>query len=273
MAGGSSTQLVGILNLTPDSFSDGGVYVSLATAVAHVTHMVEEGASVVDVGAESTRPGATPLSPEEEWARLQPMLPTLLREFPNLCWSVDTRHVATAERALDMGVHWVNDVSGAADPSMGELLVQHPQATLVAMHSLSIPADPKQTLASDADPVEAIIVWMQERKTALLQTGINESQLVFDPGIGFGKTAAQSWALVRGIAQIKQEAGVQLLVGHSRKSFLGVAKDAPITARDMATHCVGLWLALRGVGFLRVHDVHGAAEMLRVAAMLGEEQP
>ena len=250
----AETKLVGILNLTPDSFSDGGVFMDAGTALAHIEQLIADGADVVDIGAESTRPGATPLLPSEEWMRLAPVLAELERfSAQAVQFSIDTRHVPTARKAIASGMHWVNDVSGLADDAMLEVIAKS-NAQVVCMHSLGVPADKNITLAHDADVLEELFSWAEERIRRLLSAGVEAERIIFDPGIGFGKTAQQSMQILRDIRAF-HTLGVKLLVGHSRKSFLGLPKDASNAQRDAATLAVSKYLISQEVHYLRVHNV------------------
>ena len=251
-------RLVGILNLTPDSFSDGGAHGDTAAAIAALEAMTEAGAAAVDVGAESTRPGASPVSPAEEWMRLEPFFLNVWPRFrgTGLRLSVDTRHPATAARALDCGADWLNDVSGFACDGMAEAVAKS-DATLVVMHSLTVPADPAVTLPQGEDVIGVLLRFARARLHTLAGYGIDPSRVIFDPGIGFGKTAAQSLEIIRRMAELKP-LGVKLLVGHSRKSFLRQFGD-----REAATLTVSYFLAQAGIDYLRVHDVPAHAAMLR----------
>lgn len=254
-----STTLVGILNLTPDSFSDGGMYKTVHDAHAHVLRMVAEGARVIDIGAESTRPGATPITAEEEWRRLEPLLTLLMRtEIPALI-SVDTRHSETAQRALALGVDWINDVSGCT-PEMVDV-VRASSCRLVVMHSLTVPASREHVLPEDADPVTAVRTWFQKKREELQREGIAADRIIFDPGIGFGKTAAQSLELIRRADELRIP-GIELLFGHSRKSFLSPQSNLSIEEKDEATCAVSAYLAGKGVEYLRVHNVAANAKAI-----------
>jgi len=233
------TKLVAILNLTPDSFSDGGLHTD---PHASIKRMREEGADIIDIGAESTRPGATPLTPEEEWQRLAPVLKSL----PKAPFSIDTRHAATAQKSLAHGASWINDVSGFSDPAM-VAAVKNTDCKLVVMHSLTVPADKSIVMADDADVVAEILSFAKARIAALETAGIARSRIIFDPGIGFGKTAAQSLTLLQHISALRA-CGVPLLIGHSRKSFL-------TGDRDTATLAISKQLIAQGIDYLRVHDV------------------
>jgi dihydropteroate synthase len=239
------TQLVAIVNVTPDSFSDGGRAFAPHDALAAIERFCAEGADVIDIGAESTRPGATAITPEEEWARLAPILAE--RKRFKIRFSIDTRRAATAKQALLAGADWINDVAGFADPAM-VAAVRDSDCRLVVMHSLSVPADTSIVLPISADPVQEVLAWAQARLEKLQQAGIKRERLIFDPGIGFGKTAEHSRTLLERIGEFKA-LGVPLLVGHSRKSFLGGGD------RDKATLAVSQQLMAKGIDFLRVHDI------------------
>ncbi len=261
-----NTQIVGIVNVTPDSFSDGGTYAEAEAAYQHAARMVKEGAVVIDIGAESTRPGAAAVQPEEEWARLEPVLELLKAQPLAAAISVDTRHAATAQKALALGgVDWINDVSGGADPALVEV-VKNSEAQLVVMHSLSVPAEKERVLPAEVDVVEEIVAWAKARLEALEAAGITRERIIIDPGIGFGKTAEQSRTLIEGIAALTA-LGVPVLVGHSRKSFLTLyTDDMELEARDAATHALSKDLAAHGVAYIRVHDVAGNVAALREEA-------
>ena len=250
-------KLMGIINVTPDSFSDARAHFDADAALVAIARLIEEGTDVIDIGAESTRPGATPITAEEEWQRLEPVLAQLSR-FSGAVFSVDTRHGETARKALGLGIGWINDVSGFADVAMVEA-VKDSQCRLVVMHSLSVPADKNIVLSESADVIEEVIAFAQKRFAALKAAGIARERLIFDPGIGFGKTAAQSLALLRDIKCLNV-LGVPLLVGHSRKSFLG----GVLAARDDATLVVSHYLADCGVEYVRVHDVARHHSMLKM---------
>lgn len=244
------TALVGILNITPDSFSDGGQYLDARRALAAAGRMLEDGAQMIDIGAESTRPGAIPIGHEEEWRRLSPLLP-LLRGIP---WSMDTRHPQTARKALEMGASWINDVSGFRSPAMLEA-VAGAGCRLVVMHSLSVPADRQAVLAEEVDAVAEIMRWAYTHMGYMQEKGIDKKRIIFDPGIGFGKSAAHSWQVIRNASAFRA-LGVPLLIGHSRKSFLGEGD------RDKLTLEVSRDLAAQGVEYLRVHHVRAHRELL-----------
>lgn len=240
-------KLLGIINVTPDSFSDGGESLKPEDALHAIASAINDGASLVDIGAESTRPGATPITPEEEWGRLAPVLEGVSAlGFP---FSVDTRQPVNAVKALIYNAAWINDVSGFSTIGM-IAAVQESNCKLVLMHSLSVPADPAQVLP-DNGVTETVLAWGAQRIGALKQAGIAKERIIFDPGIGFGKTAKASHELIDNIASFKQ-LGVPILVGHSRKSFLGTGTTEE---RDAKTLEVSRYLAGQGVDYLRVHNI------------------
>lgn len=249
-------KLVGVVNLTPDSFSDGGLADDVEEACAHIDRLIAEGADVIDIGAESTRPGATPVSAETEWQKLEPVLKKMLAKYKKhaVRFSVDTRHAETAKQALRMGVNWINDVSGAQNPRMVQDVAAHDSAVYVLMHSLGVPADPAVVLTEEADVVEEILKFGHEKIAECEKLGLPKERIIFDPGIGFGKTPEQSLALIHGVKRFKA-LDVPLLYGHSRKSFLTQFTDAPPAARDEKTLAISLYLADREVDYLRVHNV------------------
>jgi 2-amino-4-hydroxy-6-hydroxymethyldihydropteridine diphosphokinase/dihydropteroate synthase len=253
---------MGILNVTPDSFSDGGRFETWPAVDAQADALVAGGASFIDVGAESTRPGATPLDAEQEWQRLERVLEPLMDKHassplrPRL--SVDTYHPATARRALALGVDVINDVGGLASPEMLELAATTDR-DWIAMHNLGLPADRARTLPVDRDPVVEVERWLERRLDEWQRAGLDLGRILFDPGIGFGKNPLQSLRLLRGIERFERY-GLRILVGHSRKSFMhGLAANA--ADRDLFTIGASLRLCSRNVEILRVHDVaaHAAA--------------
>ena len=260
------TRIVGIVNLTPDSFSDGGKYVGAEAAIAHMEQLVEDGADVLDIGAESTRPGARALSHDEEWERLAPVVQVAKARFPLTPISIDTRNAATASKALDNGVDWINDVSGGGDGQMLEV-IRGSACRYVVMHSLSVPASPKKVLPNNVDATITVQSWAERRLQMLYDAGIATERVILDPGIGFGKTAEQSWNLLRGVPTL-MELPVPLLIGHSRKSFFKAVGERHAAERDMETHLVTCWLAQCGVPYIRVHDVAGTKRALAVGMQL-----
>ncbi len=244
--------IMGILNVTPDSFSDGGRYCDLDRALAHGRQMIDEGADIIDVGGESTRPGAESVLADEEKARVLPVIQGLRTES-DVLMSIDTAKASVAEAALEAGAHIINDVTGLrGDPAMRSLAAES-QAGLVVMH---MQGEPRTMQASPCyeDVVAEVRQFYQERLDVLQAAGVKAEQILFDPGIGFGKTVDHNLELVSNLAALDDGLRPQLL-GVSRKSFIGKVLGLETPERlegSLAVNTIGLW---QGVVCLRVHDV------------------
>ncbi|MDX9757703.1 MAG: dihydropteroate synthase [Bacteroidota bacterium] len=262
---GERCRIMGILNVTPDSFSDGGEHLRVADAVAHARSMIADGADIIDIGGESTRPGAAELPPDEELRRVLPVIEALRRES-DIPISIDTRHADVARAALDAGADLINDVSALRhDPRMAEVAAAC-GAPVVLMHMAGTPAT-MQDAPSYKNVTQDIYIFFEERIAFCHAAGMTE--LVLDPGIGFGKTVAHNLQLVRELADFGP-LGCPLLVGTSRKSFLGALTGAEPPDRLPGTiaSCLSAWR--RGAGILRVHDVRAVRDALRVADAIEE---
>ncbi len=270
--------VMGVVNVTPDSFSDGGRYADSSAATAHGRRLWAEGADLLDIGGESTRPGATRPVVGEELDRVVPVIETLAGEGVRI--SVDTMRAEVAEAALAAGATVVNDVSGGlADPAILDV-VAAAGATYVAMHWRAH-SDRMRDFAVYDGPggvVEAVRAELAERVEAIRAAGVADDRVVLDPGLGFAKAGPQSWELLRGLDRIA-DLGYPLLVGASRKSFLGAAlTDAdgaqrPVDEREAAGLALTVVLAQRGVWGVRVHDVRAHRDVLRVLAQLHPPAP
>ncbi len=225
------TKIVGILNITPDSFSDGGKFVQEEKILQHLQKMLEEGADVVDVGAQSTRPNADILTQEEEYLRLKNILIKLVakcKEFSRknnkeIELSIDTYHFKTAQKAVEAGFDMINDVSGLQDEKMIELAAKT-GVKAVFMHSLSVPANPEIIINKALNVVDEILAFAHRKIKYLQERGIKKSQLIFDPGLGFSKDAEQSIRILKNINRFK-ELDIPIYIGHSKKSFLDKIND------------------------------------------------
>ena len=258
--------LMGILNLTPDSFYDGGRHATGDAAASQARALRDAGADILDIGAESTRPGALPLASGEELARLAPVLRAVRAEMPDLPVSVDTVHAATAAAALDMGASIINDVSACAvDPELTEVLVQY-RPGYVLMHSKGRPQDMQVAPRYENVCLEVRRFFARELDR-LVAAGLPEDRIVLDPGIGFGKTLAHNLALLAHVEEFL-EFGRPLLVGLSMKSLFGALLGLPVEARGAATQTASALLWERGVLWHRVHDVAGVKGALRLAAAI-----
>ena len=262
--------VVGVLNITPDSFSDGGRYADLDAAVAHGLQMWEEGADLVDIGGESTRPGAGRVSAAEEIGRVRPAISALAAAGVRL--SIDTTRAAVAEAALAAGAVVVNDVMcGLADPDMGRV-VADAGVPWILMHWRGHSRD-MQRLATYTDVVADVVSELSRRIDAALAAGVSPDRLVIDPGLGFAKTAEHNWALLNRLDALLA-LGFPVLVAASRKSFLGsllAAPDGtprPVDEREDATVAATALVALAGVWGVRVHRVRENLDAVRVVAAL-----
>lgn len=255
--------VMGILNVTPDSFSDGGRYLDPGAAAERAARMIEEGADLVDVGGESTRPGAKPVPAEEEWRRVGPVLERLAAGSDPVVVSVDTTKGEVARRALDAGASIVNDVSGLRfDRSIAEMAART-GAGLVVMHMRGDPSTMQADVAYD-DLVGEVRDRLRESVEVAVQSGCDPEQVVVDPGIGFGKSAEGNLELLARLDRLLP-LGRPILVGPSRKSFLGALLDLPPEERVEGTLAACVVALTRGARIFRVHDVAPARRALDVA--------
>ncbi len=251
---------MGVLNVTPDSFSDGGEFLDAERAVEHGLRMVADGADIVDVGGESTRPGSDPVSASEERDRVLPVVKRLAAEL-DIPVSIDTMKPDVASAALQAGASIVNDVSGGRDPAMLEV-VRDAGAGLVLMHMLGEPKTMQQEPEYD-DVVPDVHAYLRKRMHAAVEAGIERDHLCVDPGIGFGKTLEHNLTLLKhGFAF--RDLRVPVLFGPSRKAFLGHLLDADPDDRLEGTAAAAAWLASRGAHIVRVHDVREISRVVRV---------
>lgn len=252
---GRRTLIMGILNVTPDSFSDGGRYQAAEVAVRRALAMVEEGADIIDLGGESTRPGAVPVGVDEEMARVLPVIRSLARELP-VPVSIDTYKAAVARSALDAGAAMVNDVWGLqGDPAMATVVAEH-GAALVAMHNQREPV-------YQGDLIEAIKAFFRRSLDIADRAGIPAERVVLDPGFGFGKTVDHNLEVTARLSELRA-LGRSILLGPSRKSTIGKVLDLPVDQRLEGTAAAVALAIGQGVDIVRVHDVR---EMARVARM------
>jgi dihydropteroate synthase len=261
---GPDPVLVGVLNVTPDSFSDGGDFLDPAKAASHAAAMLDEGAGIIDVGGESTRPGSDRVTLEEETRRVVPVVEEILSERPDSIISIDTCRAATAEAALGAGARIVNDVTALrGDPRMAEVVAEA-RCPVVLMHMLGEP----RTMQRDpryADVVREVRDFLAERAEHAVAAGVEPENVILDPGIGFGKTLEHNLALLRHLDELVA-LGFPVLVGASRKSFLGRITGVE-EARDRVPGTVAANVIAyeKGANFLRVHDVRANREALAVA--------
>ena len=250
---------MGILNVTPDSFSDGGRFVDRERALAHAHQMIADGADIIDVGGESTRPGASPVSVDEEQARVVPLVEALARE--GLLVSVDTRKPDVMKAALAAGAGMVNDVRALQAPGAAEAAVVG-HAAVCLMHMQGEPRT-MQKEPHYADVVTEVRDFLVGRARASEAAGIARERIVIDPGFGFGKTVAHNLALLRGL-RVLVETGYPVLAGLSRKSMLGALAHRDVNERASASVAAALAAVARGAAIVRVHDVRETVDALKV---------
>ncbi|MGZ4754731.1 MAG: dihydropteroate synthase [Acidimicrobiia bacterium] len=262
--GAVSGEVMGIVNVTPDSFSDGGLYLHHDAAIAHGLVLRQEGAAVLDVGGESTRPGAAPVPADEEIARVVPVVRALAADA-GVPVSIDTTKASVARRALEAGATIVNDVSaGRHDPDMLGV-VADAGAGYIVMHMQGEPRT-MQRNPQYGDVLREVGDFLLERLSAAVDAGVASESVMADPGIGFGKTAEHNLTLLAGVATLVERVGAPMLVGASRKTFIGRLLDVDDPeARDDATLATVVWALDQGASMVRVHDVRGAS---RAAALL-----
>ena len=258
--------VMGVVNVTPDSFSDGGAFLAVDAAIAHGLQLARDGAAVLDIGGESTRPGAAPVDVDEELRRVIPVVRGLASES-GVYVSIDTAKARVAEAAIETGASIVNDVSGGlADPAMHDV-VANAGAGYVAMHMRGTPRT-MQHEATYHDVVTDVGRELRDRVDAALAAGVRAEALLADPGIGFAKNADQNLELLRALPVLASHAGVALVVGASRKSFLGaLLGDLPVGERAEATLATTVWCFTTGAALVRVHDVESsvrAAQLMDV---------
>lgn len=249
--------IMGILNVTPDSFSDGGAHIELRQIETYL-NSIEKDVTYIDVGAESTRPKAIPLTAEEEWQRLEPVLAYLQNRYqgqycrPKI--SLDTYHGEVAAKAIEYPIDVINDVSGLTCPVMKEVLKSSQFAgQYVLMHSVCVPADPARIIDPNLNVIDFLKNWFLEKLVELQEMGVSRERVILDPGLGFGKNQKQSFEILRGFNQF-WELGCQVLIGHSRKSFLAPLTSELPLERDFECMGISVGLAQNGVDILRVHN-------------------
>jgi dihydropteroate synthase len=268
------TLVMGILNVTPDSFSDGGQHASTDTAIAAGLRMFYGGADIIDVGGESTRPGADEVSVEEELRRVLPVIAALVRAGALV--SIDTTHTATAAAALDAGAAIINDVSGLSmEPEMAELVARS-KAPYILTHRRG-DASTMDSLADYGNVAEEVAAELAGVRDRLYAAGAVPEQIIVDPGLGFSKNEEQNWELLRNL-EVLHGLGHRVLVAASRKRFLGslltvAGKAAPPAERDAATAAVTAISAFRGAWAVRVHDVGPSLDAVKVAARMAPARP
>ncbi len=275
----NKTKIVAILNVTPDSFSDGGKFNSYQNAINQIQKLINEGADIIDIGAESTRPSGNTVKIDEEWQRIEIILPKLIDivrlhnlnpKNKQIAISLDSRNIETAKKAYQLGVNIINDVTGLKDKKMAEFVISN-NLEVVFMHSLTVPVDPNIIIDQNLDVVAEIIAFAWQKITELMAMGVKKKQLIFDPGIGFGKDSRQSIEILKRIDEFRI-LDLPLYVGHSKKRFLDQldfkqfqdlapnlcefeAKTFNNFNREQKTSLISKYLIAKKIEFIRVHDV------------------
>ena len=272
------TLLMGVLNVTPDSFSDGGRWADPEAAVAHARELIAQGADIIDIGGESTRPGAQRVDVDTEISRVLPVVRALLADTSegggSAIISVDTIHAATAEAVIEAGAHIINDVSGGlADPAMHGLIART-GVVYVCQHWRGDPETMDRLTDYPGGVVAGVEAELRERLSELDAAGVDRSQVVLDPGLGFAKTHAQSWELLAATSRLIADLGQPILVGSSRKRFLAQAAEAEATPvqRDAVTAATTALAAAAGAWAVRVHEVPANRAAVRTASLWKEHQ-
>lgn len=263
----SRTHIMGILNVTPDSFSDGGKFLSTDSAIAHAIKMAEAGADMIDIGAESTRPGAMPISESEELDRILPVLLGLKKEI-KIPLSVDTYKSQVAEQALKNGADLINDISGLRfDPAMKDVVAKY-SSPVVLMH---IKGDPKnmQQNPNYENLMDEIYLYLAESIDLALRAGVLKTNIIVDPGIGFGKRLKNNYEILRRLSEF-QSLGCPILIGPSRKSFIGTILDLPPDQRIEGTAAAVAIGIQNGANIIRVHDVIAMKRVCQIADLVRE---
>lgn len=263
--------VMGIVNVTPDSFYDGGRYTHEDVAVAHAQRLYEDGAAIIDIGGESTRPGSVAIAEEEEMARVLPVIQGIVRECPALI-SIDTRHAAVARAACDAGAHIVNDVGGMRDASMREVVAEY-KAGAIVMHMHGTPDSMQDSPLEANDVVETVRTFFNGQRLQIEEHGIDMRSIIWDPGIGFGKTYAANERLICHVNDMRV-AGRPVCIGASRKAFVGerTGRNTPEERLygSLAAHVAAV---LQGADVIRTHDVKATCDAVRMACALRQQMP
>lgn len=260
---------MGILNTTPDSFSDGGKYLNVGRALDRIHIMIKDGAEIIDIGGESTRPGSDPVSVQEEIDRVMPVIEKALPIFTGVEFSIDTTKYQVARAALEKGVHIVNDVSGLQkEPRLADLCAEF-NASYILMHSQGNPKTMQKDPQYD-DVLKDILHFFEEKVKELQKIGVQK--IIVDPGIGFGKTLEHNLKLIEGL-EVFKDFDLPILVGASRKSMIGsILNGRPTDGRVIGTVALHYHALMKGANILRVHDIKEASDSIRIFNAIQSQQ-
>ncbi len=263
----NKTKIMGILNVTPDSFTDGGEYFNPEHAIDHALLMQDQGADIIDVGGESTRPDAVAVSVEEELARVLPVIKELKTKL-KIPLSIDTMKPQVAKACIEAGVTLLNDITGFRDPEMIDVAAEF-DVSICCMHMQGTPRDMQKNPHYDQGVIDHLMVWMDESVERLLQGGVDEKKIILDPGIGFGKTVDDNLQIIHNLPKLRSK-GYPLLVGASRKSFMTRILDKPPLELGAATIAAHTLAVIGGADYIRVHDVMGHNDALTIISRVRE---
>lgn len=255
-----SPKVMGIVNITPDSFSDGGHHADVRAAMAHCERLLRDGADILDIGGESTRPGSPPVSLAEELARVLPLVREAVKLQAPI--SVDTYKPEVMQAVLDLGADIINDIWALRQPGAAAVVAAHPRCGVCLMHMHRDPVTMQQA-PMDGDVVQKVLLFLEHVALDLKGLGVKKDRIVLDPGVGFGKTVPQNFALLANQASFLK-AGYPLLVGWSRKSSIGAITDLPVDQRMVPSVAAALLAVERGARIVRVHDVQETVAALKV---------
>jgi dihydropteroate synthase len=261
-----STHIMGVLNVTPDSFSDGGAYLNINTAITHAKTMVAEGATIIDIGGESSRPGAEPVPANVELERVLPVIQALVSEQVDVPISIDTTKAVVAKHALEAGAHIINDITALRGDTAMASVAAEMEAGVILMHMKGTPRT-MQRSPHYKDVVKEVCEALENWINDASQNGIAPDRVIIDPGIGFGKTTEQNLQILKQLEVFKQ-LNKPILIGTSRKSFIGNLLELPVTERVEGTLATVCWAIAHGADIVRVHDVKAAARVARMTDAL-----
>ncbi len=261
-----TTHIMGVLNVTPDSFSDGGVYLNINTAITHAKTMVAEGATIIDIGGESSRPGAEPVPANVELERVLPVIQALVSEQLDVPISIDTTKAVVAKHALEAGAHIINDITALRGDTAMASVAAEMEAGVILMHMKGMPRT-MQRAPHYRDVVKEVCKALENWINDVSQNGITPDRIIVDPGIGFGKTTEQNLQILKQLEVFKQ-LNKPILIGTSRKSFIGNLLELPVTERVEGTLATVCWAIAHGADIVRVHDVKATARAARMTDAL-----
>jgi len=262
---GNRPLVMGIVNVTPDSFSDGGMYLSSEKAIEHARKLVEEGADIIDIGGESSRPGAVSITDEEEIERVQPVLEGLIPSIA-VPISIDTRKAKVAKMACELGATIINDISGLQEgPEIAEVAARF-ETHLVLMHMRGTPAT-MQVGIQYTDLIGEISSFLATAAELAMSAGVDKEKIIIDPGIGFGKTVEHNFTLIKKL-DLLAKLGYPILIGVSRKSFIGKSLDLPVDERLEGSLAAAIYAAIKGAAIIRVHDVLSTVRALKILELI-----